>query len=48
VGTIIPGMRKIKHVESNIATSDGKGLTTELMEELSAHRWERQPTSWSQ
>jgi aryl-alcohol dehydrogenase-like predicted oxidoreductase len=48
VGTIIPGMRKIKHVESNIATSDGNGLAKELMEELRAHRWERQPTSWSQ
>ena len=48
VGTIIPGMRKIKHVESNTATSDGQGLSTELVEELRAHRWERQPTSWSQ
>jgi aryl-alcohol dehydrogenase-like predicted oxidoreductase len=48
VGTIIPGMRKIKHVESNTATSDGRGLAPELVEELRAHRWERQPTSWSQ
>jgi len=35
-------------VESNTATSDGQGLVTELVEELRAHRWERQPTSWSQ
>lgn len=48
VGTIIPGMRKIKHVQSNIACSDGKGLNQEKLEELRSHRWERQPTEWSQ
>lgn len=48
VGTIIPGMRKIKHVRSNIASSDGKGLEKSLMEKLKQHRWERQPTEWSQ
>lgn len=48
VGTIIPGMRKTKHVQSNIACSDGKGLSQEKIEELRSHRWERQPTEWSQ
>jgi aryl-alcohol dehydrogenase-like predicted oxidoreductase len=48
VGTIIPGMRKIKHVQSNIACSDGTGLSKEKIEELRNHRWERQPTEWSQ
>ena len=48
VGTIIPGMRKIKHVQNNIAASDGKGLESDLLEKLKAHRWERQPTEWSQ
>jgi len=48
VGTIIPGMRKIKHVQNNIAASDGKGLESNLLEKLKAHRWERQPTEWSQ
>ena len=48
VGTIIPGMRKIKHVQNNIACSDGKGLNQEKLEELRSHRWERQPTEWSQ
>jgi aryl-alcohol dehydrogenase-like predicted oxidoreductase len=48
VGTIIPGMRKVKNVESNIATSDGKGLSKDLIEKLKAHRWERTPTEWSQ
>lgn len=48
VGTIIPGMRKLRHVESNIGTSDGKGLTPELLDQLKKHRWERTPTEWSQ
>lgn len=48
VGTIIPGMRKIKHVESNIACSDGATLPASLLTELRKHRWERQPTEWSQ
>jgi len=48
VGTIIPGMRKIKNVEANIGTSDGKGLSKELVKELRKHRWDRTPTQWSQ
>ena len=48
VGTIIPGMRKIKHVQNNIAASDGKGLESDLLEKLKSHRWGRQPTEWSQ
>ena len=48
VGTIIPGMRKIKNVEANIGTSDGRGLSKELVKELRKHRWDRTPTQWSQ
>lgn len=48
VSTVIPGMRKVKHVDANIACSDGKGLPKELLLELRQHRWVRQPTSWSQ
>lgn len=48
VGTIIPGMRKINHAANNIACSDGKGLSTDLLEKLKHHRWDRQPTEWSQ
>jgi aryl-alcohol dehydrogenase-like predicted oxidoreductase len=48
VGTIIPGMRKRRHVEQNIATSDGQSLPAELVAALRAHRWDRQPTKWSQ
>lgn len=47
VSTIIPGMRKIKHVEANIATSDRVELSPELLGELRKHRWVRRPTSWS-
>jgi aryl-alcohol dehydrogenase-like predicted oxidoreductase len=48
VSTIIPGMRKLRNVEANIAASDGKRLDAELMLQLKAHRWDRTPTEWSQ
>ena len=48
VSTIIPGMRKIQHVESNIATSDSGPLPVELHDQLKNHRWDRLPTEWSQ
>lgn len=48
VHTVIPGMRKLRHVESNIATSDGQKLSADLLDKLKAHRWDRTPTSWSQ
>jgi len=48
VSTIIPGMRKLRHVEANIATSDGQRLPDELMAKLREHRWDRTPTEWSQ
>lgn len=48
VHTIIPGMRKVRHVEANIGSSDGKTLSAALLEELKQHRWDRVPTAWSQ
>jgi len=48
VGAIIPGMRKIKHVENNLAASDNGGLAPTLIERLRGHRWDRKPTRWSQ
>ncbi len=48
VSTIIPGMRKQHHVESNMSASDGVPLDGRLLSELEKHRWERQPTGWSQ
>jgi aryl-alcohol dehydrogenase-like predicted oxidoreductase len=48
ITTLIPGMRKERNVLANTATSDGKGLSQELIETLRGHRWDRVPTSWSQ
>lgn len=48
VHSIIPGMRKVKNVESNMKASDGKRLERSLMVKLKDHRWDRTPTSWSQ
>ena len=48
VGTIIPGMRKIRNVEANMRVSDGNDLAEELLAQLRSHRWDRQPTEWSQ
>jgi aryl-alcohol dehydrogenase-like predicted oxidoreductase len=48
VHTIIPGMRKRKHVESNLAASDKGPLLPRLYAQLRPHRWVRTPTKWSQ
>jgi aryl-alcohol dehydrogenase-like predicted oxidoreductase len=48
VSTVIPGMRKIKHVESNIVCSDAGGLDARLIEQLRSQRWDRKRTEWSQ
>ena len=48
VSTIIPGMRKIKNVEANVAASAAGPLRPELLNKLHGHRWDRNPTSWSQ
>ena len=41
VSTVIPGMRKPRHVERNIAVSDGNQLDAKLLETLRGHRWIR-------
>jgi aryl-alcohol dehydrogenase-like predicted oxidoreductase len=48
VSTIIPGMRKPGHVMSNLSTSDAGLLDQALMKELEKHRWDREPSEWSQ
>lgn len=48
VGTVIPGMRRPEHVRANLAVSDGQPLDPELLTRLRAHRWDREPTWWSQ
>ena len=41
VTTVIPGMRKRRHVEQNLAVSDGQPLPAAVMSELRRHRWDR-------
>ncbi len=48
VSTTIPGMRKLPHVEANVATSDAGPLPADLVGTLRPHRWDREPTDWSQ
>lgn len=48
VHTIIPGMRKIRNVESNTSASDKGPLPESLHSQLRKHRWVRTPTHWSQ
>jgi aryl-alcohol dehydrogenase-like predicted oxidoreductase len=48
VSTIIPGMRKRRHVEANIAAGERGPLAGALHAELRKHRWDRTPTKWSQ
>jgi aryl-alcohol dehydrogenase-like predicted oxidoreductase len=47
VSTTIVGMRKPDHVRSNIATSDAGALPADLLSALKSHRWDREPTRWS-
>ena len=48
VNTIIPGMRKIRNVRANMGVSDGNDVSEELLAQLKGHRWDREPTEWSQ
>lgn len=48
VHTIIPGMRKLRNVEANMKASDGKAVEASLLDKLRGHRWDREPTAWSQ
>lgn len=41
VSTVIPGMRSTRHVEANIACSDGNILSPELLERLKDFAWDR-------
>jgi len=47
VNTTIPGMRKLAHVDANIAASDAGPLSEELLAKLRHHRWDRKPAAWS-
>jgi aryl-alcohol dehydrogenase-like predicted oxidoreductase len=41
VSTVIPGMRRVRHVEANLAVSDLPALPGALLARLKRHRWER-------
>ena len=48
VSTVIPGMRKVRHVEANLAAAARGPLPERLLAQLRKHRWDRTPTEWSQ
>jgi len=48
VATTIPGMRSRSHVQKNIACSDAPPLNEFLLRQLAEHRWDRNPSPWSQ
>ena len=41
VSTTIPGMRRVRHVEANLAASNGPALGPEMVAALRGHRWDR-------
>ncbi|HSL23997.1 MAG TPA: aldo/keto reductase [Vicinamibacterales bacterium] len=41
VSTTIPGMRRVAHVERNLAAADGRPLPGEFLQRLRKHRWDR-------
>lgn len=41
VSTIIPGMRQVRHVESNCRVSDIGPLDTETLKKVKAHAWDK-------
>ena len=43
ISTVIPGMRKLENVESNLAVSDATPLPQDLHGQLKGHRWDRPP-----
>ena len=41
VSTVIPGMRRVTHVEANASVSDGRLVSSKEIQELKAHAWQR-------
>jgi aryl-alcohol dehydrogenase-like predicted oxidoreductase len=41
VTTVIPGMRTVRHVEKNLAASDGRPFPADLLARMRKHRWDR-------
>ncbi len=47
VSTVIPGMRKLAHVRSNVNAANAGKLSDDMIEALREHRWDREPAAWS-
>jgi aryl-alcohol dehydrogenase-like predicted oxidoreductase len=43
VATTIPGMRRVRHVEANLAAAEATPLTAAQLDQLRAFRWDRTP-----
>ena len=41
VTTVIPGMRRVRHVDANLGISDGRPLSADVLARLRQHRWVR-------
>ncbi|MFJ1567339.1 hypothetical protein [Streptomyces erythrochromogenes] len=41
VSTVVPGMRTVRNVERNAATSDGRPMAADRLAVLAGHRWRR-------
>ncbi|HUL73326.1 MAG TPA: aldo/keto reductase, partial [Vicinamibacterales bacterium] len=41
VTTVIPGMRRPRHVEANLSISDGRALAPDVLARIRRHRWVR-------
>lgn len=48
ISTVIPGMRTVLHVQANLLLSDMARLDPSTYQNIKAHRWDREPTWWSQ
>jgi aryl-alcohol dehydrogenase-like predicted oxidoreductase len=46
VATVIPGMRRIEHLRSNLVAGDGRGLSPDLLARLAEHAWEKNWYEW--
>lgn len=47
VSTTIVGVRSEAHLRENLRAAEAGALSTELIETLRAHRWDRAPVPWS-
>ena len=47
ISSVIPGMRKLKYVDSNTSVSDGRILSQRMLWEMKKHSWERNFYPWA-